>query len=75
MAAQTPRDSVRLSSADDAAAAAAAGEASTLQVDISRTPSINTVVKIHFLIAVLCVVDLSQLISIKPEKPGAIKIL
>ena len=46
-----------------------------LQVDISRTPSINTVVKIHFLIAVLCVVDLSQLISIKPEKPGAIKIL
>jgi len=45
-----------------------------LQVDISRTPSINTVVKTNFLISVLCVVDLSQLISINPEKPGATNI-
>jgi len=46
-----------------------------LQVVISRTPSINAVVKTKFLISVLCVVDLSQFISIKPEKPGATKIL
>jgi len=46
-----------------------------LQVDISRTPSTNTVVKTNFLISVLYVVDLSQFISMKPEKPGATKIL